>query len=59
MNQKKYLQNVLIGSVAVLFGGTRMIPSTDASGPADQAVSSENQDGRSDSERHEPVNQAG
>ena len=34
MNQKKYLQNVLIGSVAVLFGGTRMIPSTDASGPA-------------------------
>ena len=36
----------------------RMIKA-DASGPADQAVSSENQDGRSDSERHEPVNQAG
>lgn len=34
MIQKKYLQNVLIGSVAVLFGGTRMIPTNDANGPA-------------------------
>src|SRR5688500_1923351 len=34
MIEKKYLQNVLIGSVAVLFGGTRMIPATDAGGPA-------------------------
>ena len=33
MIQKKYLQNVLIGGVAVLFGGTRMIPSADQNGP--------------------------
>lgn len=34
MIEKRYLQNVLVGSVAVLFGGTRMIPTTDATGPA-------------------------
>jgi hypothetical protein len=33
MIQKKYLQNALIGGVAVLFGGTRMMPSTDQNGP--------------------------
>ena len=33
MIEKKYLQNVVIGSVAVLFGGTRMMPSTDQNGP--------------------------
>ena len=33
MIQKKYLQNALIGGVAVLFGGTRMMPSTDNNGP--------------------------
>ena len=34
MIAKKYLQNVLLGSVAAAFGGTRMIPTTDANGPA-------------------------
>ena len=33
MIQKKYLQNAVIGGVAVLFGGTRMMPSTDQNGP--------------------------
>ena len=33
MIQKKYLQNALIGGVAVLFGGTRMVPATDQNGP--------------------------
>jgi hypothetical protein len=33
MIHKKYLQNALIGGVAVLFGGTRMLPSHDANGP--------------------------
>ena len=33
MIEKKYLQNVLIGGVAVLFGGTRMMPSHDQNGP--------------------------
>jgi len=33
MIQKKYLQNALIGGVAVLFGGTRFMPSTDHNGP--------------------------
>jgi hypothetical protein len=33
MIQRKYLQNVLIGGVAVLFGGTRMMPTHDQNGP--------------------------
>jgi hypothetical protein len=33
MIQKKYLQNAIIGGVAVLFGGTRMMPSADRNGP--------------------------
>ena len=33
MIHKKYLQNALIGGVAVLFGGTRMMPSHDQNGP--------------------------
>ena len=33
MIQRKYLQNILIGGVAVLFGGTRMMPSNDQNGP--------------------------
>ena len=34
MIEKKYLQNVLIGGVAAVFGGTQMIPNPDPSGPA-------------------------
>ena len=34
MIQKKYLQNALIGGVAVLFGGTKLIPNPDVEGPA-------------------------
>ncbi len=33
MIQRKYLQNALIGGVAVLFGGTRMLPTHDNNGP--------------------------
>ena len=33
MIHKRYLQNAVIGGVAVLFGGTRMVPSTDQNGP--------------------------
>jgi hypothetical protein len=33
MIQKKYLQNALVGGVAVLFGGTRMLPSNNHNGP--------------------------
>jgi hypothetical protein len=31
--QRKYLQNALIGGVAAVFGGTRMMPSRDTNGP--------------------------
>jgi len=34
MIDKKYLQNALIGGVAVLFGGTRLIPNPNVDGPA-------------------------
>lgn len=33
MVQKKYLQNAVIGGIAILFGGTRMVPSVDQNGP--------------------------
>ncbi|HEX6574519.1 MAG TPA: murein L,D-transpeptidase catalytic domain family protein [Gemmatimonadaceae bacterium] len=33
MIHKKYLQNALIGSVAALFGGTRLMPANDVNGP--------------------------
>jgi len=34
MIQKKYLQNAIVGGVAVIFGGTRMIPNPIVDGPA-------------------------
>ena len=34
MIQKKYLQNAIVGGVAVLFGGTRLIPNPNTDGPA-------------------------
>jgi len=34
MIHKKYLQNALVGGVAVLFGGTRLIPNPGVDGPA-------------------------
>ena len=34
MIQKKYLQNAIVGGVAVLFGGTRLIPNPNVDGPA-------------------------
>lgn len=34
MIQKKYLQNAIVGGVAVLFGGTRLIPNPNNDGPA-------------------------
>ena len=33
MIQRRYLQNMMIGGIAVLFGGTRLVPSSDANGP--------------------------
>ena len=33
MIQRKYLQNALLGGVAVLFGGARLIPGADQNGP--------------------------
>lgn len=33
MVHKKYLQNAVIGGIAVVFGGTRMVPSADHNGP--------------------------
>ena len=34
MIQKKYLQNAIVGGVAVLFGSTRLIPNPNVDGPA-------------------------
>jgi len=34
MIHKKYLQNAIVGGVAVLFGSTRLIPNPNVQGPA-------------------------